>query len=116
MKKDGLEAELEELGRLMLEEGLTPWLAAKTMRARGVSSRGQSTLLYHAQRIVRNMPAPAFPGTEWALGRIAAGESVLVPTAEGQLLREALNTAGMVCSTRECKAIRFSPCNPTIDG
>jgi hypothetical protein len=44
-----------EVFRLLVEEGLTPWLAARKRLESGESSRTQSTLYYMARQIVKTI-------------------------------------------------------------
>lgn len=72
---------LEEIERVIRDEGLSAWGASGRIFDSGVSPRTRSTLYYHARKIFALVASETDPEVRAAVQRLLAGEDVLVKKA-----------------------------------
>lgn len=73
--------DLEEIERVIRDEGLSAWVAAGRIFDMGESHRSRSTLYYHARKIFARVESETDPEVRAAVRHLLEGEDVLVKKA-----------------------------------
>ncbi len=98
---------LEELERLIRDEGMTPWVASKEVVRRGLTRRCQSTLFYHARKVGARIIAEMALDFEDMVRCVEAGGDVLVPVALATSFAAGLEDAGITYVKQAHQAVQF---------